>query len=106
METEPTHRAAAFPYTFDRNAASETGMSLRDYFAARATEWDIAMFIPETVGDCATLMHKLGWTEKPAYQESIRHCTPELMTRLRYRAKYLHADAMLAARITPAGAPK
>lgn len=75
------------------------GMSLRDWFAGHATEADIERFIPQTSGGCADLFHKLGLGPKPEAQESgaylVRH---DVITKLRYFAKWKHADAMLAAR--------
>lgn len=58
------------------------GMSLRDYFAAKATDNDIFEFLPATQGETVILCEQLG----------IK------MNRLRVWAKFQHADAMLAER--------
>jgi len=56
------------------------GMSLRDYFAAHASEEDIAEFIPPTIGEAQTF-------------EKVEGFWPS-----RQWARYKHADAMLKAR--------
>ena len=53
----------------------EEGMTLRDYFAAKASEEDISEYLPETVGEAK--LHP---------------------NRTRQWARYKHADAMLRAR--------
>jgi len=94
----------AFP-----RAASETdnpnmfhepqcGMSLRDWFAARATKKDINHFIPDY--DCAIrdLMVELGILPlHPKAGQSLNY-TEQDMAKLRCWARYQHADLMLAAR--------
>jgi hypothetical protein len=56
------------------------GLTMRDYFAAHATEEDIAEFMPATMGEVAIFEQQHGYR----------------MTR--WLAKYKAADAMLAAR--------
>jgi hypothetical protein len=65
----------AFPSHGSMGEVAHEGMTLRDYFAAKASEEDIAEFLPKTVG------------------ESIRY--PH---RTRQWARYKHADRMLKAR--------
>ena len=75
----------AFPTTVRNHHDAETGgqwsehidegMTLRDYFAAKASEADIAEYMPKTVGE-ATLQPY----------------------RTRQWARYKHADAILKAR--------
>lgn len=60
----------------------QEGMTLRDYFAAEATDADIAEWIPDTVGESIKLAQRLGTTTKY----------------LRAWARYQHADAMIAER--------
>ncbi len=84
---------------FDQ-AGSYPGMTLRDYFAAKATEEDIAEFLPKTSGDCARLAYDLGFAPhehqpQDSGRYNIRH---GVMRKLRYWAKFQHADAMLAER--------
>jgi hypothetical protein len=81
----------AFPYVDDEWL--QRGMTLRDYFAAKATEEDIKMFLPITRFEAADLMISLGWIEKGKTEYP-----QEQWIRLRYWAKYKHADAMLEAR--------
>lgn len=68
------------------------GMSMRDWFATHATEWDINNFMPKCMLDAEAMAVKLGWIESGAKLEE-RHWTG-----LRYWARYQHADAMLRAR--------
>ena len=56
-------------------SSSDAGMSLRDYFAAKASEEDIAEYMPTKVGEAKLYPH-----------------------RTRQWARYKHADAMLKAR--------
>lgn len=70
----------AFPSGFVENEkdqidALHKGMTLRDYFAAKASEEDISEYLPETVGEAK--LHP---------------------NRTRQWARYKHADAMLRAR--------
>ena len=73
----------AFPSGLVENANDEVdalhalhkGMTLRDYFAAKASEEDISEYLPETVGEAK--LHP---------------------NRTRQWARYKHADAMLRAR--------
>jgi hypothetical protein len=56
------------------------GMTLRDYFAAAATEKDIQEFIPATCGEADQFRQKHGFLPS------------------RQWARYCHADVMLKAR--------
>ena len=77
----------------------ESGMSLRDYFAAAATEEDIREYMPKTVGEVADLMLRLGWITPYAFQQGpLRAYGDKEKQRLRVWAKFQHADAMLAER--------
>jgi hypothetical protein len=76
----PAFPRAPFTYTDNNNGLDwavreQSGMTLRDYFAAKASEADIAEYMPKTVGE-ATLQPY----------------------RTRQWARYKHADAMLKAR--------
>jgi hypothetical protein len=66
---------------------SQSGMTLRDYFAVHASEADLQA-VAYAVGDVPEVRSSGGWKEvvktKPADW--------------RQRARYLHADRMLAAR--------
>jgi hypothetical protein len=77
MSTTPNDGGPAFPL---RNGFYEPGMTLRDYFAAAATEIDIEERLPRTVGEASELFKADG------------------IKRTRVWARYRHADAMLAAR--------
>ena len=55
------------------------GMSLRDYFAAHASEEDILEFIPQTYGECKDFQQLNGFWPS------------------RQWARYAHADKMLKA---------
>lgn len=71
--------------------------SLRDYFAAHASEEDIACWIPATTGECSQMAHKLGIVSYPPRpQETVIYMAQNNVSRkLRYWARYQHADAML-----------
>jgi hypothetical protein len=69
----------AFPRSGNERDYGECGMSLRDYFAAKANNTDIA-----------EIMCRLENTE---YDGCERVCKIT-----RQEARYVHADAMLAAR--------
>jgi hypothetical protein len=56
------------------------GMTMRDYFAAEASEEDIQEFIPATRGEAAEFQQRHGFSPS------------------RQWARYCHADAMLKAR--------
>jgi hypothetical protein len=71
----------AFPRTgADGHTSPQSGMSIRDYFAAAATEKDIQEFIPATCGEADQFRQKHGFLPS------------------RQWARYCHADAMLKAR--------
>lgn len=72
--------------TFKGNA---NGMSLRDYFAAAATDADIAQWIPDTMGQAIQLAVELEIDQKN---------WADACSRLRCWARYKHADAMLRER--------
>ena len=65
------------------------GASLRDYFAAAATEEDIQEWIPATQGTAIQLAATIG-IDSTDWANACR--------RLRCWARYQHADAMLAER--------
>ena len=66
----------AFPRPFSGTTQyAQDGMTLRDYFAAKASEADIAEYMPQTMGEAK--FHP---------------------NRTRQWARYQHADAMLKAR--------
>jgi hypothetical protein len=56
------------------------GMTLRDWFAAMASDQDIAEQLPETVGEVKKFVEERGFAPT------------------RQWARYCHADAMIAAR--------
>jgi len=62
------------------NGTGLCGMTLRDYFAAAATEKDIQEFIPATCGEADQFRQKHGFLPS------------------RQWARYCHADVMLKAR--------
>lgn len=69
----------------------DTGMTLRDYFAVHASDEDVACYMPDTMGEAI----------EEANEEGIRfeNMTPSALNRwLRVRARYPHADNMLAER--------
>jgi hypothetical protein len=72
----------AFPFAYETESTRHIsyGMTLRDYFAAHASDADIDKFMPETIGD------------------RIRMEKEDGQKRTRQRARYLHADAMIEAR--------
>jgi len=75
----------AFPRTQWPN---ETGMTLRDYFAAKASEKDIEYWIPK------------GYTETVIQRDHNGNCyeTRQVATWTREQARYRYADAMLKVR--------
>jgi hypothetical protein len=64
----------------DGMAGGSSGMSLRDYFAAAATEIDIEELLPSTRGEASELFKADG------------------IKRTRLWARYRHADLMIAER--------
>ncbi len=74
----------AFPHTTQWDgitpAINYHGISMRDYFAAAATEKDIQEFIPATCGEADQFRQKHGFLPS------------------RQWARYCHADVMLKAR--------
>ena len=90
----------AFPSHGMMGEVVQEGMTLRDYFAAHASEADIKCFIPSTIGGVADLMVRLGWTDKKARDlDPVSSYTDKQFRALRQWARYRHADAMLAARV-------
>ena len=89
----PVFSCSGFYTGDDGPAANDTvpqpGMSLRDYFAAAATEEDVAQWIPDTTGRAIELAAELDIDPK--------HWA-EACSRLRCWARYQHADAMLRER--------
>jgi len=77
----------AFPFVCDADFDYGTGMTLRDYFAAHASEEDIQYWQPT-----GTLVERVAVTSsgKVVYQESGKYT--------REQARYWYADAMLKAR--------
>ena len=75
---------------------AQRGMTLHDWFAGRATEEDIANFIPITQGTTAPLMVKLGIikSEEPEPGEAVYYAGD--YARLRAWARYQYADTMIA----------
>ena len=81
MSDEINDGGPAFPRTgADGHTSPQSGMSIRDYFAAAATEKDIQEFIPATCGEADQFRQKHGFLPS------------------RQWARYCHADAMLKAR--------
>lgn len=82
----------AFPFPSDAGAGEpgELGMSLRDYFAAHATEEDIKA-LRSSVPRVTEIRDNFG--PGPAFYED--RVEPK---NWRQRARYLHADMMLKAR--------
>jgi len=73
----------AFPgmdYVSQYGKKNPEGMTMRDYFAAEASEEDIQEFIPATRGEAAEFQQRHGFSPS------------------RQWARYCHADAMLKAR--------
>ena len=69
------------------------GMSIADYFAAHATEADIAIWILDGPDNVGTLLHKVGIRDRADAQY-----TGADYARLRSWARYQHAAAMIAER--------
>jgi len=68
------------------------GFTVRDGFAAAATDEDLAYLIPQTAGDCIDEAVSLGMPREAGGP------TVAMMLRLRTRARYRWADAMIAER--------
>ena len=68
------------------------GVTVRDGFAAMATDEDLAYLIPQTAGDCIDEAVSLGMPREAGGP------TVAMMLRLRTRARYQWADAMIAER--------
>lgn len=84
---------------FDAYEAAARVMSLRDEFAANATEQDIERRIPKTVGETADLLVSLGWiTRADRQRDVLRSYGDKHRSDLRCWARYQHADAMIAMR--------
>jgi len=77
----------ASPVPNDANVNGQTGKSLRDYFAAHATDDDISAWIPSTTGDCWELCESIGISTGEKWRP-----------RLRCWARYQHSDTMLRER--------
>lgn len=77
----------AFPQQDD--AIGSAGMTLRDYFAAKASEDDIKFWMPK------------GFTETIIQRDHNGRCyeTQQAASWTREQARYLYADAMLKARL-------
>ncbi len=73
-------------------------ITLRDYFAAHASNKDINDFIPDFVDDIQKLMKEIGIM--PLHPKVGQHLnyTDHDMAKLRRWARYQHADMMLEAR--------
>ena len=80
MSTPIDDGGPAFPAPMCPQEYGLGGMSLRDWFAGQATEEDIIEHLPTTVGEARELYKHDGVTRNRAW------------------ARYMHADAMLAAR--------
>ena len=81
MNNEP-----AFPYQ-NQHGHKFMGMTLRDYFAARATEQDIKHYEQSEDGEMVgTDTYGTAWRR------------PRIIYHTREQAKYRYADAMLEAR--------
>jgi hypothetical protein len=63
------------------------GMTLRDWFAGKASEADILLNVPETCGELAEL-----------FKVSLHGLNSGHTLRARCEARYAYADAMIAAR--------
>jgi hypothetical protein len=74
-KSRPAHDAGGDWVETDRVQPLHKGLTIRDYFAAKASEEDIAEYLPATVG------------EAKLYPNHTRQW-----------ARYKHADAMLRAR--------
>lgn len=74
------------------------GISMRDYFAVRATEQDIQVWIPQTVAGIVDQMYRLGFINPTQRDEAKRRGGIVPDPRLRLWARYRHADEMVAAR--------
>ena len=76
--------------------AIDSGMMLRDYFAAHCAQEEIDMRLPGTVGDMAERLKREGiigpWTD------IIRAYGPADVQKLRAILRYEYADAMIAER--------
>jgi hypothetical protein len=82
----PTDGGAAFPVA--HSYLIQPGMSLRDYFAAKASEKDIEYWMPK------------GFTETVIQRDPNGKCYEirQVATWTREQARYRYADAMLKAR--------
>lgn len=78
----------AFPTTIGEGGQRATffGLSLRDYFAAHATEWDVQNAIEDLGG--AHVYHQAKQAFRACRTGAERNAV----------ARYFHADAMLQAR--------
>lgn len=74
------------------------GITIRDYFAAKATEADIQVWIPESVGGITDKMYELGFINSTQRDDAKRRGGVYPDPRLRLWARYRHADEMVAAR--------
>jgi hypothetical protein len=88
----------AFPVQ-DAASWQAHGMSMRDYFAAHASDADIDFFVPKTIGATIETLIELGRIKRPGVGvDYTRAYTPSQVRDLRQWARYQHADAMLKAR--------
>ena len=85
--TADTPNPPAFPYLETGDCGQREGMTLRDYFAAKASEDDIKYWQPMGV-----MVEKI---RDSSNRKSIYH---EAGMYTREQARYRFADAMLAAR--------
>lgn len=84
--TQNTMKTKRIKATVER-AMPRDGMTLRDWFASKASEEDILLNVPETCGELAKLF------KIPMHELNHSHTL-----RARCEARYAYADAMIAAR--------
>lgn len=80
----------AFPLPESDYQQTTPGMSMRDYFAAHASDADL--------DNIASGEHSSGYLRKFIGESHGTDLSPEIWACARAKARYLHADAMIAAR--------
>jgi len=80
----------AFPFIDSASPLEHSGMTLRDYFAAKATDEDVRQYI----NDYSQMVDGFYFSVATGKPEPTKMPTK----RTREQAKYIYADAMLKAR--------
>lgn len=75
------------------------GLTVRDYFAAKCSDDEVAQRIPKTVGGIADRLVALGWITVESREADVTRCfDARRVQRLRALVRYEYADDMIAAR--------